>query len=63
MILAKGGRHWVLAYLFAKKDQANIDPDEIAAFRKLARAYDRMTDAELAVALSQGDLLELSNDE
>ena len=32
---------------------------ELAAFRKLAQAYGRMTDAELASALSQGDLQEL----
>ena len=59
IVLAKGGRHWVFAYLFAKQDRANIDPDELAAFRKLAQAYGRMTDAELASALSQGDLQEL----
>ena len=39
--------------------QANIDPDELAAFRKLAQAYGRMTDAGLASALSQGDLQEI----
>ena len=59
IVLAKGGQHWVFAYLFAKKDRANIDPDELAAFRKLAQAYGRMTDAELAFALSRGDLQEL----
>ena len=59
IVLAKGGQHWVFAYLFAKKDRANIDPDELAAFRKLAQAYGRMTDAELAAALRQGDLQEL----
>ena len=53
------GQHWVFAYLFAKQDRAHIDPDELAAFRKLAQAYGRMTDAELASALSQGDLQEL----
>ena len=34
IVLAKGGRHWVFAYLFAKKDRANIDADELAAFKK-----------------------------
>ena len=63
IVLAEGGRHWVFAYLFAKKDRANIDADELAAFKKLAQAYGRMTDAELASALSQGDLLELSDEE
>jgi len=27
----------------AKKDRANIDPDELAAFKRLAQAYGRMT--------------------
>ena len=59
IVLAKGGQYWVFAYLFAKKDRANIDPDELADFKKLAQAYGRMTEAELASALSQGDLQEL----
>ena len=59
IVLAKGGHHWAFAYLFAKKDRANIDPDELADFKKLAQTYSRMTEAELASALSQGDLQEL----
>ena len=59
IVLAKGGQYWVFAYLFAKKDRASIDPDELADFKKLAQAYGRMTEAELASALSQGDLQEL----
>ena len=38
--LAKGGRHWVFAYLFAKKDRANIDDDKLVDFKKLAQAYE-----------------------
>ena len=30
IVLAKGGRHWIFAYLFAKKNRANID-DETGA--------------------------------
>ena len=63
IVMAMGGRHWVFAYLFAKKDRANIDADELATFKKLAQAYGRMTEAELASALSQRDLQELSDDE
>lgn len=57
IILVKGGRHWIFAYLFA-----NID-DELADFKKLAQAYSRMTDTELRAALNQGDLLELCDEE
>jgi len=62
-VFAKGGRHWIFAYLFAKKDRANIDGDELADFKKLAHAFGRMADSELASALNQGDLLELCDEE
>jgi hypothetical protein len=39
IILAKGGQYWVYEYLFAKKDRDNIAVDELAGFRKLAKAY------------------------
>jgi hypothetical protein len=32
IILAKGGRFWIYAYLFAKKDRANIEDDELDDF-------------------------------
>ena len=63
IVLAKGGRHWIFAYLFAKKDRANIDGAELADFRKLAQAFGRMTDTELRAMLNQGDLLELCDEE
>ena len=47
----------------AKKDRANIDDDELADFKKLARAFSRMTDAELRAVLNHGDLLELCDEE
>lgn len=63
IVLAKDGRHWIFVYLFAKKDRANINNDELADFKKLAQAYGRMTDTELKAALNQGHLLELCDEE
>ena len=63
IVLAKGGRHWIFAYLFANKDRANIDDDELADFKKLAQAYGHMTDTELRAVLNQGELLELRDEE
>ena len=60
--LAKGGRTWVYAYLFAKKDRANISPDELAGFKKLAEAYGRMTASEADASVRDGDLLETCHD-
>lgn len=63
IVLAKGGQRWIFAYLFAKKDRANINDDELDDFKKLALAYGRMTDAGLGAALNRGDLLELRDEE
>jgi hypothetical protein len=51
IVLAKGGRCWVYEYLFAKKDRDNIDDDELAAFRLLAKGYAGLTERQI------GDLL------
>jgi hypothetical protein len=37
IILAKGGRYWIYEFLFAKKDQANIDDEDLDDFRALAK--------------------------
>lgn len=61
VVLAKAGEYWVFTYLFAKKDGANIDDDELLAFRKLADLYRRKTQAELDVEIKTGALLEICN--
>jgi hypothetical protein len=62
IILAKGGVIWVYAYLFAKQDRGNIETDELAAFKKLAAAYGRKTEAEIQIEINNGDLQEICND-
>lgn len=59
IILARGGRFWVYVYLFAKQDRANIDDDELAAFRDLAAVYARKIDAEIAREVNCGELEEI----
>ncbi len=59
IVLAKGGRHWVLTYLFAKKDRANIDAAELSAFRELAKGYEKLTAAQLNTLLTTKDLEEI----
>lgn len=59
ILVAKGRRFWVYVYLFAKQDRANIDDDELAAFRDLADLYARKTDAEIAKELRAGALMEI----
>jgi len=62
IVLAKGEKIWVYAYLFAKKDRANIKPDELAAFRKLAKVYEEKTPADLVKELKAGELMEICHD-
>ncbi|MFG6448974.1 type II toxin-antitoxin system RelE/ParE family toxin [Roseateles sp. BYS180W] len=63
IILAKGGRYWVFEYLFAKKDRDNIEDDELAAFRSLAKAYAGLTDVQIAALMSGKDIVELCHDD
>jgi len=63
IIVARGGRYWVYAYLFAKKDRANIDNDELVGFRALAAVYSSKTDADIALELESQKLLEICHDD
>ena len=63
IVLAKAGEFWVFAYLFAKKDRANIDDDELLTFRKLAELYRRKTQADLEAEIGIGALLEIDHDD
>ncbi len=63
IILAKGRKYWVYAYLFAKKDRANIDDDELKAFRKLADLYAEKTDVEIAKELKAKVIVEICHDQ
>ena len=62
IIVAKAGRHWIYAYLYAKKDRENIAPDELVAFKKLAKDYSSATDINIAAQLKENDLVEICHD-
>ena len=59
VIIAGSGRGWIYEYLFAKKDKANIDGGELAAFRSLVKIYSGLTEAQIARLLADGDILEI----
>lgn len=63
IILAKGGRYWIYQYLFAKQDRANIDDDELEDFRTLAKAYAKLSEAQLAKLVDDKELLEICRGE
>lgn len=62
IVLAKGRRHWVYAYLFAKKDKDNIEEDELAAFRVLAKTYADLVEAQIEQLLRDKALMEICHD-
>lgn len=59
IILAKGGRYWIFEYLFAKKDRANIEDDELEDFRTLAKSYSTLNAQQIARLLEDKDLTEI----
>ena len=59
ILLAKGGRYWIYAYLFAKKDRANIRDDELQDFRVLAKAYASLDDGKVGQLLRDHALMEI----
>jgi hypothetical protein len=61
IILAKGGRYWIYQYLFAKSNRENIDDDELAEFRKLAKVYEKLTAAMVEGLMADGALKEICN--
>lgn len=63
IIVAKAGLHWIYAYLYAKKDRENIAPDELTAFKKLAKDYSSAGDARMAALLIEKELLEICHDD
>lgn len=62
IVVAKGRRFWIFAYLFAKKDRANIDDAELMAFKKLAALYSQKTDDDVEREVAIGELMEVHND-
>ncbi|HJS45062.1 MAG TPA: type II toxin-antitoxin system RelE/ParE family toxin [Rhizomicrobium sp.] len=59
IVLARGKKVWVLEYLFAKKDRANIEDGELVAFRRLAKGYEALSDMQIAELVENRDLWEI----
>ena len=49
IILAKGGSNWFYTFLYAKQDMSNINSQELAGFREIAKHYAFLTKAQLKV--------------
>ncbi len=62
IILAKGEFYWVYEFLFSKQDRDNIDDDELARFRILAKAYGALSEEQVKKLLMNKSLVEIEND-
>lgn len=62
IIVAKAGKNWIYAYLYAKKDRENISPDELVGFKKLAKDYSNASAVKIAALLTDKELLEICHD-
>lgn len=51
IILAKGGSNWFYTFLYAKQDMSNINSQELAGFRELAKHYAFLTKAQLTAMI------------
>jgi hypothetical protein len=59
IIVARGGRYWVYEYLFAKNERANIEEDELAKLRKLAKVYETLTEQRVNELIDEGSWMEI----
>jgi hypothetical protein len=59
IVLAKAGKFWVFAFLFAKKDRANINDYELVYFREVAALYREKAERELDAELKIGKIVEI----
>lgn len=61
IILAKGRNYWVYQFLFAKSDQDNITKNELAAFKQLAKLYEKLTTQQIQRLLDKNEFMEICN--
>ena len=59
IILAKGEFYWIYEFLFAKKDQDNIDDQELAQFRTLSDIYAKLSVEQIEDLLQRKSLVEI----
>jgi hypothetical protein len=63
IILAKGGRYWVYAYLFAKQDQANIKETQLSYLREYANLFAKKSELDIEKELLLKELMEICHDQ
>ena len=63
LIAYRRGQRAVFLFGFAKSERANIDADELEAWRQVGRAYLGLDDKGIAAAIAANELKEVGHDE
>lgn len=63
IIIAKGGCYWIYEYMFAKKDRDNIEDNELADFRKLAKLYSELSTNQIDQLVKDKSLIEICHEQ
>ena len=59
IIFFRRGEYALFAYGFAKSDRANVYPDEVAEFKKIAKGFFLLTDKQIESMLIEEELTEI----
>ncbi len=62
IVLARGPYYCVYQFLYAKKDQSNITPRQLADLRELAKVYAGLTEMELQRLLDMKEFVEIPHE-
>lgn len=63
IVLTKPTTFWIFVHIFEKQDKANIAADELSAFKKLAKDYERGGIGGIEVGLQNKSLKEICHDQ
>lgn len=63
LVATKLEKNWFFLFGFGKNQKANIDQNELAALRELANRFLSMTDIEIDLLISIGELTRVNNDD
>jgi hypothetical protein len=63
LIVYRAAARGVFVYGFAKSERANIDPDELMFWRKVAAAFLIMAEAAIAASIMTGEITEVMCDD
>lgn len=62
IVLTKPSTFWIFIHIFEKQDKANIAVNELQAFKKLAKDYERGGINGLEIGLQNESLEEICHD-